>query len=149
MEENFEEIIIIPPAPDNTESLFIEDQKIWEDLQKDEFGLPVNSVIVNDTLVIEEQPVVGPPFSSWILDENGEWIAPVPEPKSIIIENEDGSKNVTTFVWDEDLLNWEKEEIFLPAPIRVTGDPDYYTEDGEPRWYPPKNLPGIQTDFIS
>lgn len=44
------------------------------------------------------------PFASWTLDEDSEWMAPVPKPK-------DGN----AYRWDESALQWQARKLIPPA----------------------------------
>lgn len=54
------------------------------------------------------------PYPSWSLDENYDWVAPVPKPADAWTpDNPDG----THYVWVEDSLSWvEVERPTLPEP---------------------------------
>lgn len=43
------------------------------------------------------------PFPSWTLDENHDWVAPVPMPEDI--------ENGYAWIWDESIVNWTKIKI--------------------------------------
>lgn len=59
-------------------------------------GTPwINWILVNDQWI---DPSTSP-YPSWVLDENGEWQAPVPMPSDEF-----------EYEWDENLLNWIKVE---------------------------------------
>jgi hypothetical protein len=40
------------------------------------------------------------PFGSWILDQNAQWVPPVPKPE-----------NELSYIWNEDLTDWEAVAI--------------------------------------
>jgi hypothetical protein len=59
------------------------------------FGLEGESALTIDCTWDGEDFILPKPFPSYILDENKEWIAPVPQP--------DDNK---MYDWDEDSLSW-------------------------------------------
>ena len=48
------------------------------------------------------------PFESWILNEFGEWNAPIQKPNNY--------QNIT-FIWNEQNLSWDEQEIILPYNV--------------------------------
>jgi hypothetical protein len=73
---------------------------------KDEFSLD-NIIITTDKAVIDgtydgTKFWLPQPYPSWIKNEDlNEWVAPVAEP-------EFDSENPVSYIWNEEILNWEE-----------------------------------------
>lgn len=140
-DEIVEEFNIIKPAPKEGEYLFVETEKDWKGLETNDVGIPIDLVVQTDSPepIQDYRPVS--PFPSWVFDDSlEEWVAPVSAPSSTIQEQEDGTKMVTEYLWNEDRKEWVQNIYYLPAPIVLPEDPDYYDKDGNPMWNITENL---------
>lgn len=66
-----------------------------------------------------------PPYPSWILNEDFQWVAPIPKPD-----------NSPLTIWNEEIVNWENIQTTTPQPY-----PSWITY-GRNVWIAPKPKPG-------
>jgi hypothetical protein len=57
---------------------------------------------------IKDKFIVPQPYSSWILDQNDEWQAPIPRPETynLGLKNENNEPIKDPYRWDESTLSW-------------------------------------------
>ena len=54
------------------------------------------------------------PFPSWTLNQNGDWVAPVPAPTQTLNENEVPEVEPPAYAWDESGLQWVEVTKEIP-----------------------------------
>jgi hypothetical protein len=61
-------------------------------------------------------------YPSFILDEDGNWIPPIPYPSDAIINNENPSES-KTYYWDEKTLSWVLIPYIDPLELALENTP--------------------------